>query len=113
MTNTTPNTKLTLTSIEEDSDTRYYRYACDAIVECDGSSIWGDTNGRKVKIKQITIVDMNYDEDDVIREIIVEHDSDSKIYTDRGFEIAISELIGFPVQFTEQGMQSKNYASME
>lgn len=114
MTNTTPITTLKLTSTEVDGDTTVYRYECDATVECDGSSIWGDTNGRKVKIKQINVIDIDFDGDgNISREITVEHDSNSKIYTDRGFEAAISELIGFPVSFTEQGMQSDNYASME
>ena len=35
------------------------------------------------------------------------------IYTDNGFEKAISNLLGFEVQFTEQGMQDDGYASME
>jgi hypothetical protein len=115
MTNTTPITTLKLTSTESvDGDTTYYRYEIDTTVECDGSSIYTNTNGRKVKIKQITIVDIDFDNDGhVSRELIVEHDSDWKIYTDRGFETAISELVGFPVSFTEQGMQSDNYASME
>lgn len=112
--NTTPITNLTLTSMEEDTDTKYYRYEIDATVECDGSSIYTDTNGKTVKIKKITICDTDFDDDgNVCRELIVEHDSDWKIYTDRGFEKAISKLIGFPVMFTEQGMQVDNYASME
>jgi hypothetical protein len=35
------------------------------------------------------------------------------MYTDSGFESAISELLGFEVRFTEQGMQDNGYASME
>jgi hypothetical protein len=43
----------------------------------------------------------------------VEHDTTWDIYTDSGFEAAISAALGFDVGFTEQGMQDDGYASME
>jgi len=43
----------------------------------------------------------------------VTHDADWEIYTDTGFEAAISTALGFDVSFTEQGMQDDNFASME
>ena len=48
-----------------------------------------------------------------IQHISVEHDASWRIYTDTGFEAAISEQLGCDVQFTEQGMQQDGLASME
>ena len=45
--------------------------------------------------------------------IDVAHDTTWDIYTDSGFESAISKVLGYDVTFTEQGMQQDNYASME
>jgi hypothetical protein len=56
---------------------------------------------------------MNDEEDDSYRSVTVEHDGPWDIYTDSGFEKAISELVGFEVGFTEQGMQEDGLASME
>jgi hypothetical protein len=79
------------------------------IVECAGDSLWGDTAGRKVTVTQIVV-----DEDeDGYKNILVRHDSDWDIYTDTGFESAISDVLGYTVSFTEQGMQEDGLASME
>lgn len=43
----------------------------------------------------------------------VYHDKDWDIYNDRLFEISLSEYLGFPIGFTEQGMQQNCIASME
>jgi hypothetical protein len=43
----------------------------------------------------------------------VEHDADWTIYTDSGFENAISKTLNMDVSFTEQGMQEEGLASME
>ena len=56
---------------------------------------------------------MDDDEDDGYRKISVEHDGPWTIYTDSGFEKAISKMVGFKVVFTEQGMQEDGMASME
>ena len=53
------------------------------------------------------------DEDDGYRKVDVEHDGPWSIYTDSGFEKAISKMVGFEVSFTEQGMQQDGMASME
>ena len=84
-------------------------------VQCDGTSIWGDTRGRTVNVECI-VVETFEDDDDYMRgykHILVVHDSTWDIYTDRGFERAISDAVGFDVQFTEQGMQEDGRASME
>jgi hypothetical protein len=36
-----------------------------------------------------------------------------RLYTDSGFEATVSELLGYTVFFTEQGMQEDGMASME
>jgi hypothetical protein len=80
-------------------------------VECAGDSLWGDTVGRKVTVTQIVV---DEDEDgDGYKHILVRHDSDWDIYTDTGFESAISDVLGYTVGFTEQGMQEAGLASME
>ena len=56
---------------------------------------------------------MDDEEDDSYRSVNVEHDGPWTIYTDSGFEKAISQMVGFEVDFTEQGMQEDGMASME
>lgn len=85
-------------------------------VECDGTSIWMDTRGKTVKVKSITVETFEDDVNDYMHDykhILVEHDSEWEIYTDRGFERAISKALGYDVTFTEQGMQERGKASME
>ena len=103
---------LTLIATERDEETVIKRYECDFIADCDGSSIWGRTAGRKVNVRGVTVIEHDYD-DYKWTQVNVEHDTTWDIYTDRGFERAISEAVGFAVSFTEQGMQEDNYASME
>ena len=87
-------------------------YECDFIAECAGDSLWADTNNLKVRVTYIDIFEGgDYDED--YRQVDVTHDADWEIYTDTGFEAAISEALGFEVGFTEQGMQDTHFASME
>jgi len=45
--------------------------------------------------------------------IYVNHDGPATIYGDKEFEGAISQILGHPVYFTEQGMQDNGVASME
>ena len=85
-------------------------------VECDGTSIWMDTRGKTVKVKSITVETFEDDVNDYMHDykhILVEHDAEWEIYTDRGFERAISKALGYDVTFTEQGMQERGKASME
>jgi hypothetical protein len=93
-----------------------------AEVDLAGDSIWdkeGD-NPAKVMVMSITIENpyapggyMDDDEDDGYRSVRVEHDGPWSIYTDSGFAEEISGLVGFKVDFTEQGMQEDGMASME
>jgi len=77
-------------------------------VQLAGDSIWDYKGPQNVTVTGISV---NKDEDNT--SVNVEHDTDWRIYTDSGFEKAISEKLGFDVTFTEQGMQEDNYASME
>jgi len=85
------------------------------IVKCDGSSLWGDTKGLKVKVKSVKFEITP----DSYCLVWVFHDKEWTIYTDRGFEGGISwlvsEKLGFPVKlmYTEQGMQEDGIVSME
>lgn len=104
----------TETEVDDGDTTVVKSYECDFIAECDGTSIWSNTTGKKVHVTGITVIERKYnDEDDVYTELYVAHDSNWLIYTDRGFERAISAAVGFDVGFTEQGMQDNNCASME
>ena len=81
-----------------------------------GDSIWMDTTNKTVRVKSITVETFEDDVNDYMHDykhILVEHDSEWEIYTDSGFERAISEALGYEVQFTEQGMQDDGLASME
>tara|TARA_B100000963_G_scaffold124129_1_gene108316 strand:+ start:33699 stop:34613 length:915 start_codon:yes stop_codon:yes gene_type:complete len=93
------------------------------VVELAGDSIWDrdGSNPKSVKVSKVSILDpysgsdpyMSDDEDDGYRKVDVEHDGPWSIYTDSGFEAAISKMVGFEVSFTEQGMQEDGMASME
>ena len=93
------------------------------VVELAGDSIWDrdGSNPESVKVSKVSIQDpysgsdpyMSDDEDDGYRKVDVEHDGPWSIYTDSGFEQAISKMVGFEVSFTEQGMQEDGMASME
>ena len=91
-------------------------------VKLAGDSIWDrdGENPESVQVSNVTIENpyepggyMDDDEDDGYRKISVEHDGPWTIYTDSGFEAAISKMVGFKVSFTEQGMQEDGMASME
>jgi len=74
-----------------------------------GDSIWGYAGPSTVTVSSIDV----YEDEDGYKSISVEHDTTWNIYTDTGFESAISEVLGYAVQFTEQGMQEDGTASME
>ena len=75
-----------------------------------GDSIWDYEGALTVTVNNISVYE---DEDDGYKSISVEHDTTWNIYTDSGFESAISEKLGYAVYFTEQGMQEDGIASME
>ena len=104
--------KLTLARYEIDGDTVITEFDCDFIAECDGTSIWSDTTNKKVRVTGICVIH-NACDDSFYTSVNVTHDSNWEIYTDRGFEAAISAALGFNVSFTEQGMQEDELASME
>ena len=107
-------TKLTLASIEHDSDTIVHEYKCNFKVKLAGDSIW-DCKLKAVTVKGITVI-YNVSDDEYYTSVNVVHDGgkDSwRMYTDSGFSDAISDALGFDVSFTEQGMQEDNFASME
>jgi len=85
-------------------------------VELAGDSIWDYDGPMTVTVSSITVETFEDDDDEYMRDyksIYVEHDTTWNIYTDSGFEAAISEALGFDVAFTEQGMQEDGVASME
>ena len=108
--------KLTLVEVERDSDRVNTRYECNVEVVLAGDSIW-DCELERVTVTDITVSDSYEDDGEwICRHIGVAHtgeDDSWTIYTDSGFEQAISDLLGFEVSFTEQGMQDDGYASME
>tara|TARA_R110000868_G_scaffold117720_2_gene312800 strand:+ start:306 stop:584 length:279 start_codon:yes stop_codon:yes gene_type:complete len=77
-----------------------------------GDSIWDYAGPSTVTVTDISV----YTDEDDYKSIYVEHNGgeDSwRMYTDSGFEQAISEQLGYAVMFTEQGMQEDGIASME
>ena len=85
-------------------------------VKLAGDSIWDYDGPQTVTVSSITVETFEDDVNDYMHDyksIYVEHDRTWEIYTDTGFEKAISDKLGFEVRFTEQGMQDNNFASME
>lgn len=77
-----------------------------------GDSLWSNTSGKTVEVTGATVVESEY-EGETSTLVYVAHTGTWDIYTDTGFERAISEALGYSVRFTEQGMQEDNYASLE
>ena len=106
--------QLTLVRAEHDSDSIVHEYKCNFKVTLAGDSIWG-CKLKAVTVKGITVIYNVYD-DGYSTTINVAHsgkDNSWTMYTDSGFEAAISAALGFDVSFTEQGMQEDGMASME
>ena len=104
--------KLTLVRFEKETDCTVQEFACKFTVTTAGDGLWGCEAGRKIKVSGITVVTNAYD-NELYTMVNVAHDSTWDIYTDSGFETAISDALGFAVGFTEQGMQEDEMASME
>ena len=115
--------KLTFVSKEVEDDTTHTNYKCNVDVQLAGDSIW-DCELEAVTITSIHISEgVDGGDMDGYRHIAVCYTIDGvdgsevedswRIYTDSGFEAAISALLGDSVTFTEQGMQDDGYASME
>ena len=107
--------KLKLVSVTTEDETTTTEYKCNVAVQLAGDSIW-DCTLETVTVTGIHINETVYDEDDSYIAINVAHtggDGSWRLYTDTGFESAVSALLGTSVMFTEQGMQEDNVASME
>jgi len=77
-------------------------------------SIWDYTGKDTVRVDSIQVRETVYEDDGCTSTMVnVVHDAAWNIYTDSGFERAISAALGMDVTFTEQGMQDDGYASME
>ena len=112
--------KLTLACTDTDTDSISTTYDCNVEVQLAGDSIW-DCEIEAVTVTSIHIHE-SFDEDgDSSIHITVcynvdgdtEYEGSWRMYTDTGFEAAVSELLGTQVFFTEQGMQDDGFASME
>ena len=111
--------KLTLAHVDTDEDSVSTTYNCDVEVQLAGDSAW-DCELEAVTVTSIHIHE-NFWEDTSTVHITVcytvdgdaEYEGSWRMYTDTGFEAAISELLGTTVFFTEQGMQDDGFASME
>ena len=104
--------------IERDEDLQetctVTEYAVEGTVKLAMDSIWNYSGSDTVRVEGIQVRETLYEEDgDTSIMVNVEHDATWNIYTDTGFEAAISAALDMDVTFTEQGMQDDNYASME
>ena len=99
-------------------------YECDVVATLAHDGIWDCelTDADEVRIKTICVNegvaggDMDgYLHIGVVYTVNGEEDYEGswRMYTDSGFEECVSELLGYSVSFTEQGMQENGYASME
>ena len=84
------------------------------VVQLAGNSIWGYEGPMTVTVNNI-VDEGSFDEEQYpdYKNVSVMHDATWNIYTDTGFEQAISSVLGYDVTFTEQGMQEDGVASME
>jgi hypothetical protein len=111
--------KLTFTHTQVDGDTTNTNYDCNVEVQLAGDSIW-DCELETVTVTSIHISETFWDDTSTIHIAVCynvngddEYEDSWRIYTDSGFEAAVSALLGTDVMFTEQGMQDDGYASME
>ena len=111
--------KLTFTHTQVDGDTTNTNYDCNVEVQLAGDSIW-DCELEAVTVTSIHISETFWDDTSTIHIAVCynvngddEYEDSWRLYTDSGFEAAISALLGTDVSFTEQGMQDDGYASME
>ena len=81
-------------------------------VETTGDSYWRESGSEIVSIHSITIREYDMDDEHYF-DVYVRHDSEWTIYTDSGFERAISDAIGHEVRWSEQGMQEDGMAHLE
>ena len=82
------------------------------VIETAGDSLWRDSGSEIVSIHSITIREYDLDDEHYF-DVYVRHDSEWTIYTDSGFERAISDAIGREVRWSEQGAQEDGFAHLE
>jgi len=100
--------RITNTTVAKEEDATITQHTVEGTVTLAMDSFWDYEGPQTVNIESITLI-----EEDDYTMVNVVHDTTWNIYTDSGFEQAISELLGFEVMFTEQGMQDDGFASME
>ena len=81
-------------------------------IETAGDSYRRESGSEIVSIHSITIREYDMDDEHYF-DVYVRHDSEWTIYTDSGFERAISDAIGHEVRWSEQGMQEDGIAHLE
>ena len=117
----TMSKQLVQTDVTVDEDFISTTYTCDVEIVLAGDSIW-DCDIERVQLKTICVTvgveDGDYD-GYVSINAYYEVDGDAefegswRMYTDSGFTDAVSELLGYEVSYTEQGMQDDGMASLE
>ena len=117
--------QLTVKEVDtSDADYISTTYECDVVATLAHDGIWDCelTDADEVRIKTINVNEgvAGGDMDGYLHVGVVytvngeeEYEGSWRIYTDSGFEECVSELLGFSVSFTEQGMQDNGFASME
>lgn len=95
---------------EDDEQTKTIKVNKD--IQLAGDSIWDKRNENMTQMVHVKDITINTDEDGYMS-VSVEHDGPWDIYTDSGFEEEISNIIGTPVSFSEQGMQDDGMAHLE
>jgi len=81
-------------------------------IETAGDSLWRESDSEIISIHSITIREYDLGDDHYF-DVYVRHDSEWTIYTDSGFERAISDAIGHEVRWSEAGMQEDGFAHLE
>ena len=107
--------------LAESTDDEMWGMADEITVDKDiplaGDSIWMDQADQpvdSVHVSTISIIKGNEaDVDSGYINVEVSHDGPYQIYTDSGFEEAISKIIGHEVMWSEQGMQDDGHAHLE
>ena len=97
-------------SEEREDDYVVTEYTCDEVVQLAGDSLWACPL-QTVRVTGIVVFD--YEDYKTVNVTHEGGDDSWTIYTDTGFEAAISNMLGYEVGFTEQGMQEDDFASME
>lgn len=107
---------ITNTTVERDDESAstFTAYDVEGFAVLDGTSVWDydyAKHGMHVAVTHIGVT--QYDDENCNLAIYVTHEAGWEIYTDGGFAASISAVLGFDVEFTEQGMQDDELASME